>query len=141
MSYTGSILTLGERVTLRARVHPLAYIWPILILVALMNPGPLTRLLTTELSLTNTRLIGKLGTLRRKDLAWPHAKVSLLRVDQSPLGRLFDYGTVTAINTDGTRIKFKGINAPYLLQQETEEATERAILGRTLKEEGVMGSF
>jgi uncharacterized membrane protein YdbT with pleckstrin-like domain len=50
---------------------------------------------TTELAVTNQRVIYKTGLLARHTLEMNRAKVESVAVDQTLLGRLFGYGTVT----------------------------------------------
>jgi uncharacterized membrane protein YdbT with pleckstrin-like domain len=57
---------------------------------------------TMELALTDQRVIVKTGWVRRRTLELRLAKVETIRVDQSVLGRLLDYGTVVIVGTGGT---------------------------------------
>jgi uncharacterized membrane protein YdbT with pleckstrin-like domain len=50
---------------------------------------------TTELAVTDQRVIYKTGLLARHTLEMNRAKVESVTVDQTLLGRLFGYGTVT----------------------------------------------
>jgi uncharacterized membrane protein YdbT with pleckstrin-like domain len=50
---------------------------------------------TTELAVTDQRVIYKTGLLARHTLEMNRSKVESVAVDQTPLGRLFGYGTVT----------------------------------------------
>jgi uncharacterized membrane protein YdbT with pleckstrin-like domain len=50
---------------------------------------------TTELAVTDQRVIYKTGLLARHTLEMNRAKVESVTVDQTMLGRLFGYGTVT----------------------------------------------
>ena len=50
---------------------------------------------TTELAVTDQRVIYKTGLIARHTLEMNRAKVESVTVDQSLLGRLFGYGTVT----------------------------------------------
>jgi uncharacterized membrane protein YdbT with pleckstrin-like domain len=50
---------------------------------------------TTELGVTDQRVIYKTGLIARHTLEMNRAKVESVTVDQSLLGRIFGYGTVT----------------------------------------------
>jgi uncharacterized membrane protein YdbT with pleckstrin-like domain len=50
---------------------------------------------TTELAVTDQRVIYKTGLIARHTLEMNRAKVESVAVDQTLLGRLFGYGTVT----------------------------------------------
>jgi uncharacterized membrane protein YdbT with pleckstrin-like domain len=50
---------------------------------------------TTELAVTDQRVIYKTGLLARHTLEMNRSKVESVAVDQTLLGRLFSYGTVT----------------------------------------------
>ena len=53
----------------------------------------------TEIAVTNFRVIYKTGFIRRHTLEMNMEKVESVDVDQSILGRLFDYGDVTVHGT------------------------------------------
>jgi membrane protein YdbS with pleckstrin-like domain len=55
----------------------------------------LLRRTTTELAVTNQRVIYKTGLLARHTLEMNRARVESVTVDQTLLGRIFGYGTVT----------------------------------------------
>jgi uncharacterized membrane protein YdbT with pleckstrin-like domain len=54
---------------------------------------------TTEIAVTNLRVIYKTGFIRRTTNEMNMDKVESVRVDQSILGRILDYGDVTIIGT------------------------------------------
>ncbi len=57
---------------------------------------------TTEFALTNKRVIGKRGVIRRNSLELVLEKVESIRVDQGILGRILDYGTLVVTGSGGT---------------------------------------
>jgi uncharacterized membrane protein YdbT with pleckstrin-like domain len=67
---------------------------------------------TTELAVTNRRVIYKTGLIRRHTIEMNMDKVESINVDQSLLGRLLDYGTVTVHGTGGGLEPFPNIGAP-----------------------------
>ncbi len=54
---------------------------------------------TTEIAVTNTRIILKRGFIRRHTIEMHMDKVESVDVDQSLLGRLFNYGDITVRGT------------------------------------------
>ena len=53
----------------------------------------------TEIAVTNRRIIYKKGFIRRQTNEMNMDKVESVQVDQSILGRMLDYGTVTILGT------------------------------------------
>jgi uncharacterized membrane protein YdbT with pleckstrin-like domain len=67
---------------------------------------------TTELAVTDKRIIFKRGFIRRRTIEMNMDKVESVDVDQSVLGRMLDYGDITIRGT-GTGIEpLKGIDSP-----------------------------
>lgn len=66
----------------------------------------------TELVITNMRVIAKIGFIRRRTWEINAAKVEGVEVDQSVLGRLLDYGTVTVKGTGGGTAPIRNIDDP-----------------------------
>lgn len=130
--YVETLLERGETVTYRAQVRWVAYVTALLWFLLALWPGEISRLASTELALTNRRLIGKRGLFFRQAIALPHKQVESVRVRQGGLGRLFDYGSVVVRSKEGRKLTFRGIAYPLELQQVVEEAVEVAILGKTL---------
>ncbi len=64
--------------------------------------GALIRRTTTEFAITDRRVIYKAGILRRHTMEINRSKVETVGVDQSILGRVLDYGTVTVRGTGGS---------------------------------------
>lgn len=59
----------------------------------------LLRLWTTEYAVTSSRVVAKHGWIRRTTTSLPGARIESVHVDQTVLGRMFDYGTVTVRGT------------------------------------------
>ena len=49
---------------------------------------------TTEFAVTNKRVVAKFGALRRHTVELTLAKIESVRVEQSLIGRMFDYGSL-----------------------------------------------
>src|SRR5262249_11453303 len=67
---------------------------------------------TTELAVTNHRVIYKSGLLSRHTIEMNRDKVESVDVDQSLLGRIFGYGTVVVRGTGGSLEPIRNIGDP-----------------------------
>lgn len=72
----------------------------------------LLRQATTELVLTDRRLIYKTGLFKRHTMEMNRSKIETVGVDQSVLGRLLNYGTVIVRGTGGSFEPIKQIDDP-----------------------------
>jgi len=67
---------------------------------------------STELAITNKRVIAKFGFIGRSTVELLHRNVESLHVDQSIIGRIFNFGTVVINGTGGVRTPIPRIAAP-----------------------------
>jgi uncharacterized membrane protein YdbT with pleckstrin-like domain len=58
--------------------------------------------LTSEFAVTSKRVLGKTGLIRLNTVDIVLAKVEAIRINQSILGRIFDFGDVLVTGTGGT---------------------------------------
>ncbi len=72
----------------------------------------LIRKLTTELAVTDQRVIIKVGLIWRRTIEMNLAKIENIQVDQSIIGRLLGAGAITVVGTGGTREPFRHIADP-----------------------------
>ena len=70
----------------------------------------------TEIAVTNRRIIHKTGFIRRKTNEMHMDKVESVEVDQSILGRIFDYGDVTILGTGEGFEPLQKVDAPLELR-------------------------
>jgi uncharacterized membrane protein YdbT with pleckstrin-like domain len=140
MSYVKNNLLPNEHVTYWAKLHWIIYLWPItLLLVAVavaalvgaagIHGGwiasavvaaialvsclpPAIDSLSSEFAVTNTRVLIKVGLIRRHSLELLLQKVEGIGVDQTFAGRILGYGTITVTGTGGTRESFQRISRP-----------------------------
>ena len=75
----------------------LVFLWAVLSAIR-----ALIRRATTELAITDRRVIYKAGLLRRYTIEINRSKVETVGVNQSVLGRLLGFGTVTVRGTGGS---------------------------------------
>jgi uncharacterized membrane protein YdbT with pleckstrin-like domain len=79
---------------------------------------------TTELVLTNRRIITKRGLIARNTVEMNLNKVESLHVDQSLMGRVFDYGNVTVVGTGASLEPLMGISSPLELRRNLGAVSE-----------------
>jgi uncharacterized membrane protein YdbT with pleckstrin-like domain len=72
----------------------------------------LMRRMSTELAVTSLRVISKTGIIRRRTFEMNRSKIESVLVDQSILGRLFDFGTIIIKGTGGGIDPLVGIDQP-----------------------------
>ena len=140
MSYIDQTLLADERVVYRTALHwiifgravvvllagvvvliafshvPLAGVAVVLVGVLMLIP-PFIAYQTTELGVTNKRLITKVGFIRRRTLELLLRQVEAISVDQSLAGRMFDYGSITLTGTGGVREIFHRVKEPLELRR------------------------
>src|SRR2546423_7272461 len=68
---------------------------------------------TTELAITDRRVIYKSGLLSRHTLEMNRSKVESVDVDQSILGRIFSFGTIVVRGTGGSLEPIRLIRDPF----------------------------
>lgn len=84
----------------------------VLLLSALAAVDAFIRRATTELAITDRRVIFKTGLFRRQSTEINRSKVETVGVDQSIVGRLLDYGTVVVRGTGGSLEPIACVGAP-----------------------------
>ena len=79
---------------------------------------------TSEYGITNKRVLIKIGWIRRKSLELLLDKVEGVLVDQTIMGRILDYGTITIIGTGGINDRFPFIPNPLLFRKTVQQEIE-----------------
>lgn len=118
-SYVQSNLVLGENVVYEAKLHWITFIT--LRAIFTLFIAPLIDRLTSEFAITNKRIIIKVGFISRRTLEMNLGKVESVHVDQSMLGRILGYGTITVIGTGGTKEPFSDISAPLEFRRQFQQ--------------------
>lgn len=131
-SYIESNLTKNERVIRKAKVSwwsqwvmillGVLTIWFILGLAFFIIA--VIRVATTELALTNKRVIAKTGFIRRDTIELRLDKVEGIIVNQGVMGRIFNYGTVVVSGTGGIKTPIPFINNPTEFRRTVNEFLE-----------------
>lgn len=97
---------------------------PLLFYSILLGLQALTVIFTTEFAITNRRVIAKSGFIRRHTLEMLLAKIESVSVNQTILGRLLNFGTVTVTGTGGTRESFRAIVDPVGVRKKIHQILE-----------------
>lgn len=125
MSYVTDNLSKGEAIVATARLHWYIFVPSVVtILIGLALPDSLIRYIvvffgalgflralvhwfTTELAVTNKRIIGKQGLFTRQTMELNHSKVESVTFNQSIVGRIFNFGAIR-INGAGSGVDSRG---------------------------------
>ena len=84
----------------------------------------LIRRQTTELVLTDRRIITKRGLISRDTVEMNLGKVESVHVNQSLLGRLLNYGDITVVGTGSSLEPLVGIARPLDLRRKLGEMSQ-----------------
>jgi uncharacterized membrane protein YdbT with pleckstrin-like domain len=142
MSYVERNLLPNEQITYRARLHRIVYLLPdcifmVAIIVGLAGGGwiaaavigaigivlfipPWIRSVSSEFAITNKRVLIKVGLVRRHSLELLLQKVEGIGVDQSVLGRILGFGTITVSGVGGTKESFRTISDPLEFRRQVQ---------------------
>jgi uncharacterized membrane protein YdbT with pleckstrin-like domain len=93
------------------RVNPIATAILLALALVLWLNGWIRRL-STELAVTDRRIITKIGLIRRTTMEMNRSKVESVVVEQGILGRILDYGTIVVKGTGGGMEPLSGIDRP-----------------------------
>jgi hypothetical protein len=150
-AYASQNLVPGERILYASRIHPLIFLLPVAMLLSLLPGGILLSVdnpaatgfaiffislgiaspislikaavtfFTTECVLTDKRVLAKTGFIRRDSVELLLKKVEGLQVNQSILGRIFNFGTISVSGTGGSRSNFPGLENPLEFRRRVQE--------------------
>jgi uncharacterized membrane protein YdbT with pleckstrin-like domain len=135
MSYIDDSLVPGETVLHRARVSWWSQaglvVLGVLLLVAVVGLFFLLaawiKVHSTELAITNRRVIAKFGFIKRDTVEINLEKVEALRVEQGFWGRILNFGTILMTGTGGSIEPIPNIADPLVFRRKFMEATDRPI--------------
>jgi uncharacterized membrane protein YdbT with pleckstrin-like domain len=132
-SYVDKVLIAGERVLHRGRISLWPFAWAIVLGVLLLPivigiavlAWVWVKVKSTELAITNKRIIAKFGFVSRRTVEINLAKVEAIQVDQSVLGRMLDYGTIIVSGAGNPVAPIPSIADPLEFRHRFMEATDR----------------
>ena len=137
-SYVEGALVKDERIVYIGRVTLWSLWLPIvlgLVLLPLFGAGLVfwlvawVRYKTTELAITNKRVIAKFGFISRRTVEINIHKVESIQVDQSMLGRIFNFGTLLISGAGDPQAPITGISDPMAFRKAFMEAQDLGRLG------------
>ena len=154
MSYVEKNLIPGETLIYRTGVHWSVLFWPLLLVAVVVAAGifcyfqdflgkveagtfliaaalvyalyVIIKRGSTEIGVTNRRVIIKTGMASRRSLELMLPKVESIGIDETAMGRLLGYGTVIIHGTGGTPEPFRKIAHPSEFRQRVQEQIDRA---------------
>ena len=131
-SYVDSIIGSGEEVLYEGQVSFWSFL-PLILLGFILLPlyiGPifwivaLIRYKTTELVITNKKIIAKFGFISRNSIELLLPKIESVQVNQSILGRMFGYGSIVASGAGNPQAPVPGISQPIEFRKKFMEIQE-----------------
>lgn len=132
-SYVESALIKGEQVVYQGKVSvwslaPLLFLG--LILLGFYGFGLLfwgaaaVRYFTTELAITNKRVIAKFGLISRSTIEINLQKIESIQVHQGILGRIFNFGSIIVSGAGNPQAPVPGVSNPLVFRREFIVAQE-----------------
>jgi uncharacterized membrane protein YdbT with pleckstrin-like domain len=103
-------------------VDPIAGAVGVAVALVLAIP-PLVARTTSEFGVTSKRVIVKAGLIQRRTLELLLRQVESIQVEQSIIGRMFNYGSITLSGTGGVREVFHNISAPLQFRRKIQSLT------------------
>ncbi len=134
MSYIEKTLSDDEQIIYQAKYHWLytaTAIFALLVLGLVVGIGLIIFLYmmmnkwTTEIAITNKRLVYKRGWISRKTDEIGLSKLEEINFDQSVLGRIFGYGNVVAHGTGSGTLTLPTIDNPLQFRKEIENVKSK----------------
>jgi uncharacterized membrane protein YdbT with pleckstrin-like domain len=120
-----------EQVVLQARISWWSQL-PLMILgfllLSVMGFGLLlwviaiARYFTTEMAITNKRVIAKFGFISRRTIEINLQRIESIQVHQSILGRVFNYGSIIVSGAGNPQAPIPGISDPLGFRKEFSES-------------------
>jgi uncharacterized membrane protein YdbT with pleckstrin-like domain len=120
-AYVEANLLPGEVVQYEARLHWIIYVPHVILMFVLIGfvtiLAPVIARWTTEMVITNKRVIIKRGLISRQTIEMNIPKIESINVEQSIFGRMLGYGTVVVIGTGGSREHFEAVVDPLAFRR------------------------
>jgi len=133
MSYIEDSLIEGERVVHTARVSwwsqfgliVLGIVLLVVVIGLFFLIAAWINVRSTEIAITNKRVIAKFGFIKRDTVEINLDKVEALRVEQGFVARMLNYGTVFMTGAGTSVAPMKNIADPLVFRRKFMEATNR----------------
>jgi uncharacterized membrane protein YdbT with pleckstrin-like domain len=118
-TYVNNHLIRDESVVLETNYHWVIFISWLGLFTLLLGPAIIRW--SSEFVITNRRIIIKTGFISRNTFEMNLSKIESVNVDQSFMGRILGYGSMTIIGTGGTREAFRNIRKPLEFRKAFQE--------------------
>lgn len=151
MSYIEQTLANDEKIEVVAELHWFAYIkaftiafvafvfviFSLIYDISILLFGFITVLLalyyfllikTTEMVVTNKRIICKVGIISIKTEELKNKKIEAIEMKQSLIGRIFDYGNICFSGTGTSKVKFLYVNKPHQIKNNIDSIVDKSYL-------------
>ncbi len=133
MSYIQQSLTKGEHLVLQARISWWSQL-PLIILGFLLLPAmgigillwliAAARYFTTEMAITNKRVIAKFGFVSRRTVEINLQRIESIQVHQGLFGRICNYGSIVVSGAGNPQAPIPGISDPLGFRRSFSESQE-----------------
>ena len=135
VSYIDQSLIAGETLVHRARVSWWSQFWLVFLGVLTLVAGvgliflawAWIRVRSTELAITNRRVIAKIGFVKRHTVEINLDKVEALKVEQGVWGRILNFGTIFISGAGTSVAPIPNIADPLVFRRKFMEATNRPL--------------
>ena len=87
----------------------------------------IVRYMTTELAITNKKIIAKFGFIQRNTIELLLPKIESVQVNQSILGRIFNFGSIVASGAGNPQAPVPGIANPIEFRKKFMEIQESSV--------------
>lgn len=134
-SFVESTLMPGEHVIVRARPSRAYLIFmiivgiitlPIFLMGFFLICYAISTYVSTELAVTNKRIVAKTGMVMRNSIELNISKVESVQVRQSIFGRIFNYGSLVISGAGNPQAPIPCIKAPMEFRKLAVQALEKA---------------
>ncbi len=142
MSYVQNNLLPKEEIILMGKISLWALLMPITIGILLLPVfgfgllfliGAAMEYFSTELALTNKRVIAKFGFIRRSTVEISLFRIETIQVRQGFVGRIFDFGDIVVTGAGNPQAIIPGIHKPLNFRRtffELQDSTQAIQLQR-----------
>jgi uncharacterized membrane protein YdbT with pleckstrin-like domain len=133
-SYVDKVLIEGEHIVYSGHIT-LWSLWHLILFGVILLPVGIGLILlimayirykTTELAITNKRVIAKSGFVSRHTIELNINRVESLQVSQSLLGRMFNFGTLIISGGGNPQAPITGISNPLAFRKAFTEAQDQS---------------
>jgi uncharacterized membrane protein YdbT with pleckstrin-like domain len=134
-SYVESVISSGENVVYQARISAWSML-PLIIAGFLFLPmyglgvlfwvSAFIKYKTTELAITNKKIIAKFGFIRRDTIELLLPKIESIQVKQSLFGRMLNYGSIIVSGAGNPQAPVPGIDEPIQFRRRFMELQEQS---------------